>query len=60
MAFDPEQLWYSQALVPATPENLAACEAWVRGAVEARGLTDIMSPLSTAIGVLSNRPPGDT
>ncbi len=32
-------------------------QAWVRGSIEARGMTDIMGPLTTAVDVLLRRPP---
>ncbi|PNH02127.1 Inter-alpha-trypsin inhibitor heavy chain H4 [Tetrabaena socialis] len=59
VAFDHEQLWFTPGgeLLPATAENLGACEAWVRGSIAARGLTDIMGPLNTAMTVLAARPP---
>ncbi|GIL58006.1 hypothetical protein Vafri_13201 [Volvox africanus] len=55
VAFDHEQLWFTPGgqLLQATSENVAACESWVRGSINARGLTDIGSPLHTAMGVLS-------
>ncbi|KAG2498214.1 hypothetical protein HYH03_003965 [Edaphochlamys debaryana] len=57
-AFDHEQLWFTPGgqLLAATPDNVMAAEAWIRSSVDARGLTDIMGPLQTAMRVLSSLP----
>lgn len=55
VAFDHEQAWFSPGLLPATPQNVAACGEWVRCEVHPRGMTDIMTPLRTALSVLAAR-----
>lgn len=52
IAFDHEQMYWTDVLVPATPENILNCEYWVSNQVQARGLTDIMTPLQRAIQML--------
>lgn len=58
VAFDHEQLWWSEHIVQATAANIAACSGWIINVVQARGLTDILSPLQQAMNVLLRTPVG--
>ncbi|KNC53562.1 von Willebrand factor type A domain-containing protein [Thecamonas trahens ATCC 50062] len=53
IAFDSELAVHSQAMVAATPESCEAAKAWLN-TVDARGLTDIESPLRFAEKMLSD------
>eukprot|EP00736_Rhodelphis_marinus_P014493 Rmarinus@m.24611 len=53
IAFDDQQEYYSKGLVAATPQNIQAAQQWV-SMIRARALTDILTPLSHAVGELEN------
>ena len=51
IAFSEHQYYYSQTLVPASEENQAAAIEWVNN-IQAAGLTDILTPLKSAVNIL--------
>eukprot|EP00002_Diphylleia_rotans_P011688 TRINITY_DN2303_c0_g1_i10.p1 TRINITY_DN2303_c0_g1~~TRINITY_DN2303_c0_g1_i10.p1 ORF type:complete len:636 (+),score=128.96 TRINITY_DN2303_c0_g1_i10:389-2296(+) len=55
IAFDDQQLCFSQQLVPANPEAIGAAKHWVSG-ITARGGTDIQAPLYQALQILAAYP----
>ncbi|KAF8061371.1 ITIH5 [Scenedesmus sp. PABB004] len=56
VAFDHEQLWWTDRLIEATPENVVTCMHWVNDDLSARGTTDIHGPLARALKLLSGAP----
>jgi len=52
VAFDHEQAWFNQQLLPAEPQHLTSCSDWINNYVSARGLTNIHDPLHTALNML--------
>ncbi|KAF6256141.1 hypothetical protein COO60DRAFT_1531108, partial [Scenedesmus sp. NREL 46B-D3] len=53
VAFDHEQLWWTDRLIEATPENILTCMHWVNDDLSARGTTDIHAPLQRALKLLA-------
>jgi len=63
VAFDHDQIWWPEYegtwiqaekhLVQASPENIRACSDWINR-LQARGTTDIMTPLQMALRALRN------
>eukprot|EP00879_Flechtneria_rotunda_P001855 GHRR01002023.1.p1 GENE.GHRR01002023.1~~GHRR01002023.1.p1 ORF type:complete len:570 (+),score=126.11 GHRR01002023.1:3309-5018(+) len=53
VAFDHEQLWWTDRLIAATPDNKVSCMHWVNNDLSSRGTTDIKSPLQRALKLLS-------
>ena len=47
IGFDHEQIAFSPNLQPATVEAVMAASNWVQNVCQARGLTDILTPLNT-------------
>ena len=53
IAFDDQMMSFAGELVPASGANVGAASAWLAG-INARGLTDIATPLDLARGMLAN------
>eukprot|EP00004_Rigifila_ramosa_P003261 TRINITY_DN1346_c0_g1_i1.p1 TRINITY_DN1346_c0_g1~~TRINITY_DN1346_c0_g1_i1.p1 ORF type:complete len:703 (+),score=166.52 TRINITY_DN1346_c0_g1_i1:252-2111(+) len=51
VAFDDQQEWLSQDLIPADSATIERAKGWVNS-IQARGLTDIITPLRTSLSMI--------